>query len=496
MTVPTSSTTPDAMARRAHAAFIAMGTQAPSVRAGALRAVASALTAHDGELIPLARAETGLSGARLTGELRRTAVQVRLFADVVMEGRYLDVRIDDADPQFVLGPRPDLRRFHVGVGPVLNFAASNFPFAFSVAGGDTAAALAAGCPVIVKASAGHPRLSARTAEIAASALVEAGLPDGVLQLVASRSDGLALLDHPLIKAASFTGSQRVGRALADRAHARPDPIPFYGELGSVNPVVVTAGALRERGEGLLEAYVASVSGSAGQLCTKPGFCFLPAEALAGALPAVAGAAATVSAHRMLTPGIADSYEARCAQVLGIDGVRVIHRGSERRDEDGQAHVTPTIVATGLGTLREAGPTLLEEVFGPFSVIVGYPSGTDLVSVIADLFPGNLTVTVHVGSGERDDAAGAMLAGLARHAGRVIVDGWPTGVAVTPAMQHGGPWPATTADATSVGTAAIGRFLRAVAFQNVPAALMPPALSDANPWSVPRTVAPAGASAGW
>jgi NADP-dependent aldehyde dehydrogenase len=379
---------------------------------------------------------------------------------------------------------------------VLNFAASNFPFAFSVAGGDTAAALAAGCPVIVKASAGHPRLSARTADIAAAALVGAGLPDGVLQLVVSRSDGLALLDHPCVRAASFTGSQRVGRALADRAHARPDPIPFYGELGSVNPVVVTGEALRERGTDLVRAYVGSVAGSAGQLCTKPGFCFLPAEAVAGLGPAVAAAAAAAPAHRMLTPGIADGYEARCAQVLGTDGVRVIHRGAELRDAQGQAHVTPTIAWTELDTLCTAGPTLLDEVFGPFSVIVGYPAATDLAAVVADLFPGNLTVTVHLGSGERDGTVGAMLAGLARHAGRVIVDGWPTGVAVTPAMQHGGPWPATTADATSVGTAAIRRFLRAVAFQNVPAALMPPAISDANPWSVPRTVGQAGASAGW
>jgi NADP-dependent aldehyde dehydrogenase len=484
----------DVVAGLAEAAYEAMRDLAPAVRAGGLRAAAGALAEASGELVPLAMEETGLAEGRLTGELRRTCVQLRLFARVVEEGAYADVRIDEADPGFVLGPRPDLRRMGVGVGPVLNFAASNFPFAFSVAGGDTAAALAAGCPVVVKANSGHPRLSQRTAAIVASALTGAGLPEGTLQLVSSRADGLALLVHPLIRAASFTGSQKVGRALADRAWARPDPIPFYGELGSVNPVLVTAQAMGGRGQELLEQYVASVTGSAGQLCTKPGFLLVPEGSDFAAT--VASAAAAIPPHRLLTPTIANGYEARLAEVLAVPGVRMVHRGGERRDQDGQAHVTPTFVHVELATLRQAGPALLDEVFGPFSVIVGYPEGTDLGEVVRELFPGNLTATVHLGTAEHDDATKRLIAGLMRRAGRVIVDGWPTGVAVTPAMQHGGPWPATTTDATSVGTAAITRFLRSVALQSVPPPLLPPQLSTPPPYPLPQTTTPKTTSRTW
>lgn len=265
----------DEVARRAQEAFDDLTLVEPAVRADALRAAAAALEAAADELVALAHEETGLAEARLTGELRRTRVQLRLFAHIVEDGRYLDVRIDDADPEFVLGPRPNLRRVLWPIGPVLNFAASNFPFAFSVAGGDTAAALAAGCPVIVKAHPGHPGLSARTAQVAARALLDAGLPPATLQLVEGQETGVALLEHPAVRAATFTGSLRAGRFLSDRAAARPDPIPFYGELGSVNPVLVTAPALAERGDEILEGFVASVSGSAGQLCTKPGFLLVP-----------------------------------------------------------------------------------------------------------------------------------------------------------------------------------------------------------------------------
>ncbi|MFD2795501.1 aldehyde dehydrogenase (NADP(+)) [Promicromonospora vindobonensis] len=486
--------TVDDVARHAKEAFDGLARTAPAVRAAALRGAAAALADHADELVATAQAETGLAEARLRGELKRTQVQLRLFAHVVADGAYLDVRLDEADPDFVLGPRPDLRRTLWPVGPVLNFAASNFPFAFSVAGGDTAAALAAGCPVIVKAHPGHPRLSERVAEIVAAALVTAGLPEFTLQLVTSQDAGVALVDHPAVRAAAFTGSQRVGQLLAARAAGRPEPIPFFGELGSVNPVLVSEQALRERGNELLGGYVASVSGSAGQLCTKPGFLLVPEGT--GYDDAVRSAASAVPEHRLLNPSIADGYERRVAVVRAVTDLRVVHGGGFRRDADGQAWVTPTFVAAPLDLLRSAGAALLDEVFGPFSVIVEYPPGTDLGAAVAELFPGNLTLTLHLGDGETAGEQGELVTRLARHAGRVLLGGWPTGVAVTPAMQHGGPWPATTTDGTSVGTAAIGRFLRGVAFQDAPQELLPPPLRDDNPWDVPRTVAVRGDSLGW
>lgn len=497
---PELDRTVDDVARRATEAFALLSQAAPALRADALRRAAAALGDHADELVATAREETGLAEARLRGELKRTQVQLRLFARVVADGAYLDVRIDEADPDFVLGPRPDLRRALWPVGPVLNFAASNFPFAFSVAGGDTAAALAAGCPVIVKAHPGHPRLSERTAQIVAAALVEAGLPSSTLQLVTAQDAGVALLEHPAVRAAAFTGSQRVGQLLAARAAGRPDPIPFFGELGSVNPVLVTEQALRERAEELLAGYVASVSGSAGQLCTKPGFLLVPEGTVYD--DTVAAAAEQVPEHRLLNPSIAAGYERRVTEVLGAGGVRVVHAGGFHRDADGQGWATPSFVAVSLEVLRSAGEALLDEVFGPFSVIVEYPPDADLGAVVAELFPGNLTLTLHLG--EREVAAehgahggvGGLATQLARHAGRILLGGWPTGVAVTPAMQHGGPWPATTTDGTSVGTAAIGRFLRGVAFQDAPQELLPPPLRDDNPWGVPRTVAPREESQDW
>ncbi|SDD37617.1 aldehyde dehydrogenase family protein [Glycomyces harbinensis] len=481
----------DAIARTADDAAHALALSAPAARAAALNAAADALTANADELVALAMDETGLAEARLRGELKRTAVQLRLFADTVVDGTYLDARIDRPDPEFALGPRPDLRRVNEPVGPVLNFAASNFPFAFSVAGGDTAAALAAGNPVIVKAHPGHPRLSERTAALVAAALEGAGLPTGTLQLIEGQDAGTAMLKHPLVKAAAFTGSTGAGRMLADIAAARPAPIPFYGELGSVNPVFVTAGAIEERGSAIAAGLVTSVGGSAGQLCTKPGLVFLPEGH--GLAEAVAAASAAIAEHRMLNPRIAAGYAQRREAVLGAKGVRVLAPGEVRTDEDGQAWVTPTIAAVALDDLRAGGDTLLPECFGPLAILVDVPDGERYADLLEELFEGNLTVTVHRAEG--DDVA-RLVRAAARRAGRVLFDGWPTGVAVTPAMQHGGPWPATTSGGTSVGTAAIGRFVQAVAYQNAPEALLPPPLRDDNPWGVPQRIAEAGESARW
>ncbi|GAA1726552.1 aldehyde dehydrogenase (NADP(+)) [Isoptericola hypogeus] len=483
----------EAVARAAAAAAPVLADLPPGVRADALRAAAEALGAHEDELVALAAAETRLGEARLRGELKRTRVQLRLFARTVESGAYLDVRLDAADPGFVLGPRPDLRRTLWPVGPVLVFAASNFPFAFSVPGGDTAAALAAGCPVVVKAHPGHPELSRRVADLVGGALADAGLPDGTFALVEGDDAGRALLVHPAVRAAAFTGSTRVGRLLADAAAARPDPIPFYGELGSVNPVLVTPAALADRGYDIARGWVGSVGGSAGQLCTKPGFLLVPEGHGLG--PIVADAAAAVPEHALLNARVGAGYVERRAAVLGTGGVRVLAEGTARTGEDGVVRTTPTLVETDLATLRAHRDTVLSETFGPFAVLVTYPEGTDLAAVVAELFPGELTATVHRGPDEAAQIAG-LLAALGRHAGRVLVDGWPTGVAVTPAMQHGGPWPATTSDATSVGTAAIGRFLRGVTFQDAPQDALPAPLQDGNPWGVPQARSAVGESASW
>ncbi|MFJ5612906.1 aldehyde dehydrogenase (NADP(+)) [Streptomyces sp. NPDC093221] len=470
----------------------------PAERAALLNAIADALSSAADELIPLAMAETGLAEARLTGELKRTVVQLRMFADVCAEGEFLDVRLDAADPDFVLGPRPDLRRFNLPVGPVLVFAASNFPFAFSVAGGDTASALAAGCPVILKAHPGHPRLSALTAEKVRAAVATAGLPAETFDVVHDQDAAVRLLrDDDRIAAAAFTGSYKVGRLLAAIAAGRERPIPFYGELGSVNPVVVTPGALAERADTLATGFVASVSGSAGQLCTKPGFLFLPdGHGLADTLGSAAGA---VPGHPLLHEGIAAAYAARRAAVLATPGVSVLAEGSVEVEVSGRSLAAPTLVEVGLGDLLKHRATLLDEAFGPLSVVVRYdPDRLDLlVAAVGELFPGALTATVHRAAGESDAWLRGLVAVLRERVGRLLFDGWPTGVAVTPAMQHGGPFPATTSPATtSVGTAAIQRFLRPVVFQDCPPELLPAPLRDDNPWRVPQRRAAAGASQNW
>lgn len=467
----------------------------PRERARALVAAADALLAAQTDLVATAMEETGLSEARLSGELKRTAVQLKLFAETVVDGSYLDVRIDDADPDFVLGVRPDVRRYRIAVGPVLNFAASNFPFAFSVAGGDTAAALAAGCPVIVKAHSGHPRLSVQTADVVAKALEAAGAPTGTLQLISGQQAGVEMLNDPRIKAGSFTGSIRVGRMLADIAAARPTPIPFYGELGSVNPVFVTEAALKENAEGILDGFVTSVAGSAGQLCTKPGFLFAPAGA--ELVEGIASRVSAVAEHRLLNPSITSGYQARRDAVLAAPGVTVLAEGTLRVDEDGQGWATPTVVSVPVSVLESHREELLDESFGPLSIVVEYDNVDELATVAGDLFEGNLTGTVHAAVGEDSPALRNLVDWISHSAGRVLFGGWPTGVAVTPAMQHGGPWPATTNDSsTSVGTAAIARFTRPVAYQNAPQAMLPEPLRDDNPWGVPQHRTPAGESQNW
>lgn len=473
----------------------------PRVRAAALVAVADALEVHRERLVDIGASETGLTPARLNGELTRTAVQLRLFADTAIAGDEVDARIDEADTGYALGVRPDVRRMHLPLGPVLNFAASNFPFAFSVAGGDSASALAAGCPVIVKAHSGHPKLSDATAQVVGDALRGAGMPEGTFGLIHGQENGVAVLKDPRIMAGAFTGSIAAGRRLADIAAARPAPIPFFGELGSVNPVFVTAAAVAERADELASGLVTSVSGSAGQLCTKPGFVFLPEGH--GLDAAIAASAAEVAEHRMLGPRIASGFAARRDEILAADGVRVIADGGIRFDDDAQGWVTATVVAVSLDDFRRHHDALIEEAFGPLTIIVETPAGTDLAALLPEFFAGNLTGTVHLSADEAAGSTGnrpelaALVDALSRQVGRVLFNGWPTGVAVTTAMQHGGPWPATTNDSsTSVGSAAIQRFVRPVAYQSAPEAFLPAALHDDNPLGVPQRRSPAGDSATW
>lgn len=501
MTESTLSPELEAVVASAAAAAPAYAALTPTERARALVALADALDAAKPRLVEIAMRETGLTEARLNGEVARTAVQLRLFAETVVDGSYLDARIDYADPNFVLGPRPDVRRTHIPLGPVINFSASNFPFAFSVLGGDTAAILAAGCPVIVKAHSGHPELSDATAAVAVEALRSVGAPEGVFALIHGREAGVSVLKDERIKAGSFTGSIGVGRLLTDIAAARPTPIPFFGELGSVNPVFITADAIAERAGDIASGLITSVSGSAGQLCTKPGFVFIPEGS---ALPtAIAEASGELAEHRLLDPRIAQSYNDRRDTIVQSAGVTAVVEGGVRFDDDKQGWARPTIVTVSLEDFRAGHDSLVHEAFGPLSILVETPAGTDLAALMPEFYEGNLTGTLHISeaeaSGETENAAElrALVAALAKQVGRVLFNGWSTGVAVTPAQQHGGPWPATSNDSsTSVGTAAIQRFLRPVAFQNTPAAFLPEALRDENPLGVPQAIAEAGQSGDW
>jgi NADP-dependent aldehyde dehydrogenase len=485
----------DTILGRARAASPSLAAMCLKQRANGLLNIAARLEESRNELVEQAILETGLSSQRLRGELTRTIVQLKLFADIARAGEFLDVRIDQADPEFVLGSRPDLRRYLVPVGPVVNFTASNFPFAFSVAGGDTASALAAGCPVIVKAHPGHPLLSALTGRLITTALTDSGFPDGAIAVVFGQENGLSVLKDDRVRAAAFTGSFRAGRTLATAAAQRRSPIPFYGELGSVNPVFATPTAVEENAQALAAQYVASVAGSAGQLCTKPGFLFAPSSSELATT--IRKAAEEHPQQRMLYPGLGAAYASRRTDILDTPGVSVIVEGSVRVDADDQVWATPTIVATSPATLREYRERLIDEAFGPLSVVVNYAENDNLAELSAEFFEGNLTGTIHLGENEDPIRVRELVDELATSTGRVIIGGWPTGVAVTPAMQHGGPYPATTnVSSTSVGSAAISRFLRPVTYQDAPQQILPEPLQDANPWAVPQTIASRGESLSW
>jgi NADP-dependent aldehyde dehydrogenase len=484
--VPADSTAADVAASLDAAAGAApsLADLLPGERADLLRRVADAVGADTDALVALAVEETHLPEARLRGEVGRTTFQLRRFADVLDEGAYLEAVVDTVDPDWPVGPRPDLRRVLEPLGPVVVFGASNFPFAFSVLGGDTASALAAGCPVVVKAHPGHPRLSARIGALADRVLRAAGAPEGTFALLFGEEAGRLAVTHPSARAVGFTGSIRGGRALHDLAAARPEPIPFYGELGSVNPVFVTRAAAEARPAEILTGFAGSFTLGAGQFCTKPGLLFVPApmslEPLVEAVRASAPAA-------LLNDRVADGFGAGVAALTGHAATTVLVEGAAGGGSD-PAGWSPTLAATTVADLLAHADVLMEECFGPAALVVAYEDESELLAV-AEALPGQLTATVHAEDApEERPLTAALTARLRDRAGRLLWNGWPTGVSVTDAMHHGGPYPASTSSLhTSVGATAIRRFLRPVTYQDMPQHLLPPALRDGNPLGLPRRV---------
>ena len=472
----------DAAARGARSAFDAFRETEPEERAAFLEAIAANLDARRAEIVARACLESGLPQARLDSEHLRTANQLRLFGREVRAGSHQGVRIDEAQPDRRPLPAPDVRQRRIGVGPVAVFGPSNFPLAFSAAGGDVASALAAGCPVIVKAHSAHPG----TAELAGSAVADAaeacGLPGGVFSLLfgPGRVVGQALAARPEIKAIAFTGSQEAGTALMSAAAARTEPIPVFAEMSSVNPVVVLAGAAAGDLVGLAAGYASSLTLGAGQFCTNPSMLLAPAPA--GELVAAVGAALSQEKGQvMLTADIRGAYREGLARLeeAGAARVAVGRAGTS-------ANAPAPVLFTAAAAQVRRSPDLQEEVFGSAGLVAAYESLDELKALLEEL-PGQLTASIHMA--ESDHAAAAELVPvLERKAGRLIVNGWPTGVEVGCAMVHGGPFPAASDPrSTSVGALAIQRFQRPVCYQGFPQRLLPPAARDGNPLSLPRLV---------
>ncbi len=458
----------DAACSAAEAAFAGFAQTSRADRAALLNAIADQIEARGAEITAMGCAETGLPEARLNGERGRTTGQLRLFASHILAGDYLDRRHDAALPDRQPVPRPDLRLMQRPVGPVAVFGASNFPLAFSVAGGDTASALAAGCPVVVKGHSAHPGTGEIVAQAVLAAITAQGMDPGIFSLVQGgrRDVGEALVRHPLIRAVGFTGSLAGGRALFDLCAARAEPIPFFGELGSVNPMFVLPAALAARGEAIAKGWAGSLTMGAGQFCTNPGIAVLLAGPQADAFVAATTAALTpVAAQTMLTDGMAKAYDAGRAAMAAAPGVTTALAA------DAPARVAaPALFVTTYEDFA-ANPALAEEVFGPLGLVVTVRGAAQMLELASGLH-GQLTCTLHLDADDTD-AARALLPVLERKAGRILANGFPTGVEVADAMVHGGPYPASTNfGATSVGTMAIRRWLRPVCYQNLPLALLP------------------------
>ncbi|MFC7400824.1 aldehyde dehydrogenase (NADP(+)) [Citricoccus sp. GCM10030269] len=472
----------------AEEAFASFSALDPETHAAFLERIADNIDAVKGDLVARAMAETGLPEARLLGETGRTTGQLRLFARVVRQGDHRGVRVDPAMTERTPMSRADIRQRKVPLGPVVVFGASNFPLAFSTAGGDTASALAAGCPVVFKAHNAHPGTGEMVGRAIADAVRELDLHPGIFSLVygPGASIGQALAADPKIKAIGFTGSRAAGTSLMATAAGRTEPIPVYAEMSSINPVYFFEGALGvddEALDALATAYVGSVTGSSGQLCTTPGLVFVPAGETGDRFAAaVSRALAGQSGQTMLTAGIAKSWTDGVDQLSSQDGVEVVGQGQDGPTENAPA---PVVYGTDVDTFR-SNRLLHEEIFGAASLFIRYTSAEDLIEATRHM-EGQLTATLHVTDADYA-TAGPLIPELERKVGRILANAWPTGVEVGHAMVHGGPFPATSdSRTTSVGTLAIERFLRPVAYQDLPDALLPPAVQESNPWHLNRRV---------
>lgn len=472
----------DAAARAAAAAYPAYRSLSAVRRAEFLEAIASEIDALGDDFVAIVCRETALPAARIQGERGRTSGQMRLFAQVLRRGDFHGARIDRALPERSPLPRPDLRQCQLGVGPVAVFGASNFPLAFSTAGGDTAAALAAGCPVVFKAHSGHMATAERVAQAIVRAAEQTGMPAGVFNMVYGGGVGEWLVKHPAIQAVGFTGSLKGGRALCDMAAARPQPIPVFAEMSSINPVLVLPAALAARGEQIARELADSVVQGCGQFCTNPGLVIgiaSPAFSLFSAnLIAEIGRR---PAQTMLNAGTLHSYAKGVAALHAHPGVRHL---AGQPQQGRQA--LPQLFQADVRLLLEHDALLQEEVFGPTTVLVEVADQAELLKALGAL-GGQLSASLIAEAADLEQAA-PLVALLEHKAGRLLLNGYPTGVEVCDAMVHGGPYPATSdARGTSVGSLAIARFLRPLCYQNYPDALLPDALKNANPLGIARLV---------
>ena len=462
----------------AQAAFEAARWNSREWRAGLLDALADALETNRADLVAIADRETALGVARLDGEVSRSAFQFRLFADALRDGGYLEVTIDHGGAT-ALGPAPEIRRLLVPIGPVAVFGSSNFPFAFSVAGGDTASALAGGNSVVLKAHGSHLETSVLSHAILSTAATAYGAPDGLIGIVFGTDAGRALVSHPRITAVGFTGSLGGGQALLSLISARPEPIPFYGELSSLNPLIITAGAAEARGDQIAEGLFGSFTLGGGQFCTKPGIVFVPAGSAGDALVAhLAALTASAAAPVLLNERIVTGFDEIRQRLIDGGSVQLLAQGTAGGTGFTAVPTVLTVAAT------DVTPAVAEEAFGPLVVVARYTAMSEVYAAL-DSVPGSLTATIHSESPEAD-AVAQLVRDLAPRVGRIVFDGYPTGVRVSWAQHHGGPWPSTNSLHTSVGVSAIRRFLRPLAFQDAPAALLPPDLRDETT-GIPRRI---------
>lgn len=473
-------------AEKAASAFHRYSKMKGAQKALFLEAIAEEILSLGEELVTVCCDETGLPPARIEGERGRTVNQLKMFANLLKEGSWVDARIETAQPQRSPLPKPDLRYMQIALGPVVVFGASNFPLAFSVAGGDTASALAAGCPVIVKAHSAHPATSALVGTAIQRAAKKTDMPDGVFSLLYGdgTTTGMQLVKHPLVKAVGFTGSYKGGKALFDAAVSRPEPIPVYAEMGSSNPVFILPEAMKERGAAIASGFSGSVTLGVGQFCTNPGLLIYQQENQSSFTTQLKETFEKTSGGVMLSPSILHSFQEGVQERQLVDGVEKISIGDKGMSNK-ENIATPVLLKTNHDTFKNTA-LLSEEIFGPASLIVTTPGKQEMLEIARNL-SGHLTVTIH-GTEKELENYQDLIHILEQKAGRIVINGFPTGVEVCSAMVHGGPFPSTTdGKTTSVGTAAICRFTRPVCYQGMPDSLLPAELKNKNTLSIFRLV---------